>query len=162
MFYRNILLAVFLMICSLGVKAQDLDTRFGVKGGLNKTFFTVDLQDLGFYSTSETGFYGGVFLEFPIDHFLTIQPEVLYISVGDFNFLNVPVYAKYEVANKLHLMAGPSVNYFFDFFNNKLKIGADISTSFDIAKCLDAHIKFALGLDELAPNGLFFGMGLKL
>ncbi|HUH28182.1 hypothetical protein [Gelidibacter sp.] len=162
MYYRKIVLLTFFLISALGVNAQDLDTRFGVKGGLNKTFFTVDLQDLGFYSTSETGFYGGVFVEFPIDHFLTIQPEVLYISVGDFNFFNVPIYAKYEVANKLHLMAGPSVSYFFDFFNNKLKIGADISSSYDITKSLDAHIKFALGLDELAPNGLFFGLGLKL
>ena len=160
--YRRIVLVAFFMMAGLVVNAQDLETRFGVKGGLNKTFFTVDLQDLGFYSISETGFYGGVFVEFPIDHFLTIQPEVLYISVGDFNFLNVPIYAKYEVANKLHLMAGPSVNYFFDFFNNKLKIGADISTSYDITQSLDAHIKFALGLDELAPNGLFFGLGLKL
>lgn len=160
-FNRRFLVLLFIGF-SLVVNAQDLENRFGIKGGLNKTFFTVDQKDLGFYSTSETGYYGGVFAEIPIDHFLTIQPEVLYISVGDFNFLNVPIYAKYEVANRLHLMAGPSVNYFFDFFTNKLKIGADISSSYDITQSLDAHVKFALGLDELAPNGLFFGLGLKL
>lgn len=150
------------MVSSLVVSAQDRDNKFGIKGGLNTTFFNVDLQDLGSYSSSEIGFYGGLFVEFPIDDFLTIQPEALYISVGDFNFLNVPIYAKYEVANKLYLMAGPSINYFFDFFTNKLKIGADISSSYDITQSLDAHVKFALGLDELAPNGLFFGLGLKL
>lgn len=159
--YKRIILGAFLIIFSFVGNAQDLDNRFGVKGGLNKTFFNVDQQNLGSYSTSETGFYGGVFVEFPIDDFLTIQPEVLYISVGDFNFLNVPIYAKYEVADKLHLMAGPSVNYFFDFFTNKLKIGAGISSSYDITQSLDVHVKFALGIDELAPNGLFFGLGLK-
>ena len=160
--FKSIVLGVLFIATTSVVNAQDLDNRFGIKGGLNKTFFNVDQQNLGFYSTSETGFYGGLFVEFPIDDDLTIQPEVLYISVGDFNFLNVPIYAKYEVANKLHLMAGPSVNYFFDFYTSKLKIGADISSSYDITQALDVHVKFALGIDELAPNGLFFGLGLKL
>lgn len=158
----RIFVSIFFITSSLVVNAQDLENSFGIKGGLNKTFFNVDQKNFGLYSTSETGFYGGVFVEFPIDRFLTIQPEALYISVGDFNFLNVPIYAKYEVANRLHLLAGPSVNYFFDFFTNKLKIGADISSSYDITPSLDAHVKFALGLGELAPNGLFFGLGLKL
>ena len=144
------------------VNAQNTEERFGIKGGLNITFFNVEENGLGTFATSETGFYGGVFMEFPIDDFLAIQPEVLYISVGDFNFLNVPIYAKYEVANKLYLLAGPSVNYFFDFFANKLKIGADISSSYNISQQLDVHVKFALGLQEIAPNGLFIGLGLKL
>ena len=144
------------------VNAQNDDESFGVKGGLNVTFFNVDENGLGTFATSEIGFYGGVFAEFPIDGFLAIQPEILYISVGDFNFLNVPIYAKYEVANDLYLMAGPSMNYFFDFFTNKFKVGADISSSYNITPDLDVHVKFALGLQELAPNGLFFGLGLKL
>ncbi|MGV8814129.1 MAG: hypothetical protein ACOH2D_08470 [Gelidibacter sp.] len=159
---KIIILALFHIISSFVLSAQNVDTRFGVKGGLNKTFITVDQQNLGVYVTSETGFYGGVFVEFPIDDFLSIQPEVLYISVGDFNFLNVPIYAKYEVANRLHFMAGPSVNYFFDFYTNKLKIGADLSSSYELTQALDVHIKFALGIDELAPNGLFLGLGLKI
>ncbi|WP_299391538.1 hypothetical protein [uncultured Gelidibacter sp.] len=162
MTYSRLILVAFLIAFTNYVNGQNLDTTFGVKGGLNLTFFTVDQQNLGAYSTTETGFYGGVFVAFPIDDFLTIQPEALYISVGDFNFLNVPVYAKYEVANKLHLLAGPSVNYFFDFYTSKVKIGADIGSSYDLSDALDVHVKFALGIDELAPNGLFFGLGLKL
>lgn len=162
MTYKSVFLALIFIAITFASKAQDLKNRVGVKGGINKTFFKIDRQELGSYVTSETGFYGGVFVEFPIDEFLTIQPEALYISVGDFNFLNVPLYAKYEVANKLYLMAGPSVNYFFDFFTNKVKIGADISSSYNITNSLDAHVKFALGIDELSPNGLFFGLGLKL
>ncbi|MBJ7882934.1 outer membrane beta-barrel protein [Gelidibacter salicanalis] len=162
MTFKNSVLAALVMVSTLLVNAQEPSTSYGVKGGLNLTFFTIDQQNLGSYSTSETGFYGGVFVTFPIDDFLIIQPEVLYISVGDFNFLNVPLYANYEVAKKLHLLAGPSVNYFFDFFTGKLKVGADISSSYEISKILEAHVKFTLGLDELAPNGLFFGLGLKL
>jgi hypothetical protein len=142
--------------------AQNSDERFGIKGGFNITFFNVDDNGLGTFTSSKTGFYGGVFVEFPIDEFLSIQPEALYISLGDFNFINVPMYAKYEVANGLYFMAGPSANYFFDFFTNKFKVGADISSSYNITEALDIHVKFALGLQELAPNGLFIGLGLKL
>lgn len=157
----KIITLVFIVIFST-VNAQDSEERFGIKGGLNITFFNVDDNGLGTFATSETGFYGGVFVEFPIDDFLAIQPEALYISVGDFNFLNVPIYAKYEVANNLYLLAGPSANYFFDFFTNKFKVGADISSSYNITPDLDVHVKFALGLQELAPNSLFIGLGLKL
>jgi hypothetical protein len=159
---KKIILLLLFIITFSTINAQNSDESFGIKGGLNITFFNVDENGLGTFATSETGFYGGVFMEFPIDDFLAIQPEVLYISVGDFNFLNVPIYAKYEVANGLNFMAGPSVNYFFDFFTNKLKIGADISSSYNITQDIDVHVKFALGIQELAPNGLFIGVGLKL
>lgn len=162
MICKRIGVVLCFIVAAISVNAQDLNIKVGVKGGLNKTFFNVDMQEFGSYSTNETGFYAGLFMEFPIDDYLSIQPEVLYISVGDFDFLNVPIYAKYEVANRLYLMAGPSVSYFFDFFTSKVKIGADISTSYDITSNLDGHIKFALGIDELAPHGLFFGLGLKL
>lgn len=154
---------VIVFVCAFtSVNAQDQTADFGIKGGLNLTFFNVDENDFGSNATSETGFYGGIFAEFPVDDFLSIQPEALYISVGDFNFLNVPIYAKYEVAPNFYLLAGPSVNYFFDFFTNKVKIGADISSSYNITSALDVHVKFALGFEELSPNGLFFGVGLKL
>ena len=142
--------------------AQGTKQRIGIKAGVNKTYFNVDQNDLGAFATSETGYYAGAFVVIPIDDFLTIQPEGMYTSLGDFDFLNVPIYGKFEVVNDLYLMAGPSMNYFFDFFTNKFKIAADISTSYQISSSFDVHIKYTLGLDELAPNGLFFGLGLKL
>lgn len=142
--------------------AQDVKPRFGIKAGVNKTYFNVDQNDLGAFATSETGYYGGMFVGIPIDDFLTIQPEAMFISLGDFNFLNVPIYAKYEVVDDLYLLAGPSMNYFFDFIINKFKVAADISSSYQISSNIDVHIKYTLGLNELAPNGLFFGLGFKL
>lgn len=155
-----LLLFLFLNF-TITIHAQN-EESFGIKGGLNLTFFNVDENDLGIFATSETGFYGGVFVEFPIDDFFSIQPEALFISVGDFNFINVPIYAKYKVANSLYFMAGPSANYFFDFFTNKFKVGADISSGYNLSSSLDVHVKFALGIQEMAPNGLYFGLGIKL
>ncbi len=141
---------------------QERPVDVGIKGGVNLTFFKVMEAGFGTNPEMETGYYGGVFLDILIDKDFSIQPEILYIGINDFSFLNAPIYAKYEVANNLYLLAGPSINYFFDLFVNKLKIGADISSSYNITPALDIHLKFALGFQELSPNGLFLGMGIKL
>jgi len=153
------ILAFALAITNL--MAQPKEVRFGVKGGLNLTFFKFEQANFGPEARSETGYYGGTFVDFEIDDFLSIQPEVLYIGLRDFRFLNAPIYAKYQVAEDLYLMVGPSLNYFFDFFNTKFKVRGDVSASYQMSPTFDAHIKYTLGFDVLAPNGLFFGLGIK-
>ena len=152
---------VLVFFVTLSSKAQT-EIGIGIKGGLNFTFFKVELSSFGPNTEAETGYYAGFFADFEFDETFSIQPELLYIGLNDFKFLNAPIYTKYQVANNFYLMAGPSINYFFDFFSSKLKIGADISSSYNILSTVDVHVKFALGLQELAPNGLFFGIGYKL
>jgi len=78
------------LLCIAGIfalgfsESQAQDTRFGLKGGLTYYKGTVDVN-LGFLSLdmesdSDIGFAGGVFAEFPISDFLSIQPEVLFIQ----------------------------------------------------------------------------------
>lgn len=157
-FYVTFFSCVFVIQSVIG----QTNAEFGVKGGLNLTFFKVTEASFGDSVETETGYYGGVFTEFPINDFFSIQPEALFIGLNDFKFINAPIYAKYQIANNFYLMAGPSMNYFFDFFNAKFKIRGDISTAYNITPQLDAHIKFTLGFEELTPNGLFFGLGYKL
>jgi len=135
---------------------------FGIKGGLNLTFFKVVESNFGPNVETETGYYGGVFLDFHVDDFFSFQPELLYIGLGDFKFLNAPLYAKYQMANNFDIMLGPSLNYFFDFFNNKFKVRGDVSMAYHITKAFDAHIKYTLGFQEISPNGLFIGLGYRL
>ena len=142
--------------------AQNNTPEIGVKGGLNLTFFQVNEASFGPNTETEVGFYAGLFAEFQIDNEFSIQPEVLYIGLGDFKFLNAPIYASYEVAQNFKLLVGPSLNYFFDFFNNKFKVRGDISAAYNITERLDLHAKYTLGFEEISPNGLFFGLGLKL
>ncbi len=132
---------------------------FGVKGGLNLTFFKVKEAQFGNNIETEAGFYAGVFADFAIDKTVSFQPELLYIHISDFNFINLPLYAKLHITNRLSFMAGPSLNHFFDFFNNKFKVRGDIATSYYISKSLDLQIKFVIGFTEVAPNGLFLGAG---
>ncbi len=153
---------LFIILCFTSVSAQERHVDFGVKGGVNLTFFKVVEAGFGANPKAEVGYYGGVFLDILIDEYFSIQPEILYIGINNFAFLNAPMYAKYQVAQNFYLLAGPSVNYFFDLFVNKVKIGADIGTSYNLTPALDMHLKFALGFQELSPNGLFLGMGIKL
>jgi len=133
----------------------------GIKGGLNLTFFNVKEADFGSNSEVETSYYGGLFFDFDLDEDFSIQTEFLYIGLNDFKFINTPIYIKYEIVRNFNILVGPSLNYFFDFYSNKFKVRADLSTSYDFTSSLDAHIKYTLGFEEFAPNGLFFGLGYK-
>jgi hypothetical protein len=137
------------------------NSNFGVKGGLNLTFFKVNESNFGFNPDTEIGYYCGVFFDFEIEEVLSIQPEILYIGLNDFQFINAPVYVKYEMANNLDIMVGPSINYFFDLFTNKLKIRADLSTAYNLTSNIDIHLKYTIGFEEIAPNGLFMGLGYR-
>lgn len=155
-------LFAFFMLVFINLQS-DAQTKvdYGVKGGLNLTFFKVVESGFGQSVETEVGYYGGVFADIHVNDSFSFQPEVLYIGLGDFKFLNAPIYAKYKMANNLDILLGPSLNYFFDFFNNKFKIRADISSAYHITEALDVHIKYTLGFQEISPNGLFFGLGYR-
>jgi hypothetical protein len=157
---KRTIIIVSIGLCAFFLKSNaQTGVDFGVKGGLNLTFFKVKEGQFGSTIETEAGFYTGVFADFAIDKTVSFQPEVLYIHLNDFKFINVPFYAKLHMTNRLDFMAGPSLNYFFDFFNNRFKIRGDIATSYRISESLDFHIKFVIGFTEVAPNGLFFGAG---
>ena len=157
--FLKILLISIAFFSSLSLQAQ---TDFGVKGGLNFTFFKVDEGDFGERPDAELGYYIGCFVDFEIEKNFRLQPELLYISLGDFDFLNAPIYLKYNINDSFNILVGPSLNYFFDFFNTKLKVGADLGFAYNLSSSLDLHIKYTLGFDVLSPNGMFFGMRYKL
>lgn len=155
------LMVLFIALTSINTEAQSRSTGFGIKGGLNFSFFRADEGDFGQNATTETGFYGGAFVDFRIDEFLSIQTEALYIGVGEFRFVNAPIYAKYSVAENINLMVGPSMNYFFDLFNRKFKIRGDVCASYNMSQSFDFHIKYTLGFQILTPNVLFIGVGYQ-
>ena len=137
-------------------------TEFGVKGGLNFTFYKVTEADFGANPDIELGLYAGLFADFEIENNFHIQPELLYIGVNDFKFLNAPIYLKYSINDSFHILVGPSLNYFLDFFSSKFKVRTDLSLAYDLSSKLDLHMKYTIGLEELSPNILFLGVGYKL
>lgn len=160
---RNITFLSCFLICHVSsTLSGQSSTDFGIKGGANFTFFKVAEDTFGTNPETATGFYFGGFMDFEVNNKFSIQPEILYIVLNDFNFINAPIYMKYEVVHNFHFLVGPSINYLFDFFVNKLKIRGDIATAYQLTQKLDIHIKYTLGFQEITPNGLFVGLGFKL
>ena len=158
---RNHLIVFFSIILFGSVADAQSNTGFGVKGGSNLTFFNVKEADFGSFTEVETSYYGGLFVDFGLDEDFSIQTDFLYIGLNDFKFINAPIYIKYEIVDNFYILVGPSLNYFFDFYSNKFKVRADLSTMYNLTSSLDIHLKYTLGFEEFAPNGLFLGLGYK-
>ena len=158
--YKSLWFLIFVLNVQTGFTQSKTD--FGIKGGLNLTFIKVPEASFGDNIEVKSGYYGGFFIAIPIDSNLSIEPEVLYVGLNDFRFINAPIYLKYQASNKFYILIGPSLNYFVDFFSNKFKVRADLSVAYQFTKAFDVHLKYALGFEELTPNGLFFGLGLRL
>ncbi|WP_422104270.1 outer membrane beta-barrel protein [Winogradskyella sp.] len=154
--------AVLLFIFVIAFSHIYAQTDFGIKGGLNITFFKVVEGDFGTNPSEEIGYYGGVFLDMKFEDKLHLQPELLYIHIRDFQFLNAPIYLEYDINKDFHILVGPSLNYFFDFFSNKFKVRVDMSLAYNFTTNLDMHMKYTIGFEELSPNVLFLGLGYRL
>ena len=116
------------------------------------------LKDYSIVSEGE-----GVYtLDFKVKNGFHVQPEFLYKGIGDFEFLNIPLYLKYDVDANFHILAGPSLNYFFNFFNNNFKVRGDISLAYSITEKLDVNLKYTIGFEEISPNIVFIGLAHKL
>lgn len=150
---------LLLLIISMSIYAQ---TDFGIKGGVSIALFNEDQGIFGENPDAEIGYFGGVFVDFFIDNGFHIQPELLYKGIGDFEFLNAPIYLKYDVDNNFHLLAGPSLNYFFNFFADKFRVRGDVSLAYDITDDLDINLKYTIGFEEISPNIVFVGLGYRL
>lgn len=137
-------------------------TAVGIKGGTNFTFFNENQEQFEEQVRTEVGYFAGLFVDVPLGEAFHLQPELLYKGLGEFRFINAPIYVRYDVGANFALLAGPSLNYFFDFFSNNFKVRADISTLYQLSETLDINLKFTLGLEEVSPNVLFIGLGYRL
>ncbi|NRR92536.1 hypothetical protein HSX10_13260 [Winogradskyella undariae] len=145
--------------CFNGLKAQ---SEFGIKGGVNLTFFNVEEGSFGSNQEVELGYYAGCFVDFEIENGFNLQTELLFIGLGDFKFLNAPIYLKYNFDEDFNILVGPSINYFLNFFYTKLKVRADLAFAYNLTSKLDLHMKYTIGFEEISPNVLFLGLGYKL
>jgi hypothetical protein len=133
------------------VNAQDKeDMSFGVKGGLNVSSITNSDQD-GVNSKSLIGFHVGFFGEFMISDKFAIQPELLYSAQGvklefagdngdlKLDYINIPVMAKYYVADAFSLELGPQIGF---LVSAKAKSGGVSEDIKDQVKSTDVSLGF--------------------
>ena len=138
------------------VKATS-EVKFGAKGGINLANIVGD--DAG-DANMFVGFNAGFFVEIPVTDKLIFQPEILYSAQGSksegiidgynvdatlkFNYINIPLMFKYQVADKFSLEAGPYVGFLVS-----AKVKAEVSgfgSATEDAKDLFKSTDFGLGL----------------
>lgn len=114
---KQLILIFIGILTALTASAQ---LSVGVKGGLNIASST-DSD-----TKSKPGFYAGVVMELPMNSFIGIQPEVVYSRQGSmhkaegvkmwekYNYLNIPVLAKFYLLKIFSLEVGPQFGFMLD------------------------------------------------
>jgi len=160
---KKFLLAAVFAVVGMGMSnAQDVS--FGVKGGLNLATLGGDADNVD----SRTSFHLGGFAQFDLSDKFTIQPELVYSSQGAVNsddsdvvikldYINLPVIAKYAVAEGFTVEAGPQIGF---AINRQISFDGEDEDLDDEFKSFD----FALGVGagyEL-ESGIMFSVRYNL
>jgi len=170
--------------------ANAQETKFGVKGGLNVANLTGDDDE---DNSSKIGFNAGGFVEIKVSNKFAIQPELLFSTQGtkaefsedlgngdsysadgklNLSYLNIPVMAKYYVADKFSLEAGPQIGFLMSAkskYTETLTQGnvtttssaeEDVKSDFE---SVDFGVNFGAGYDftENLSLGLRYNLGLS-
>ena len=176
--------AALLLFSMVTINAQDV--KFGAKAGVNFASITGDdTDDLD----GRTAFHLGVVAEIPISEKFSFQPELLYSAQGasqkssfdEFNYevkeeltgkldyLNLPLMAKFYVADGFSLEAGPQIGFLLsakaDYEFSASGGGEDYSESDSIdlkdeTKSIDFGANFGVGYKM--ESGLNFGIRYNL
>jgi len=173
---KKVLLATVALLAFGFTNAQT--ARFGLKGGLNVSTLTGDIDN----AEAKIGAHVGGLVEIKITNKFAIQPELLLSLQGTKNdydqvnggnrysteekinltYLNVPVMAKFYVIPSLSLEAGPQIGFLVDSerkFTRTLSNGAgssSVTSKTDISdnlRTLDAG--FNLGASYYFTNNIF-------
>ncbi len=160
--------------------ANAQDVKFGVKGGLNVATLTGDVDNVD----SKVGFHVGGFAEIKVSDKFSVQPELLFSTQGtkfefseDFggeiisgegkvnlSYVNIPVMAKFYVADKFSLEAGPQIGF---LTSAKYKLEAEGEEGEEDAKedyeSIDFGVNFGAGYNftENLSAGLRYNLGLS-
>lgn len=151
------------------VNAQDReDMSFGVKGGLNISSIS-NIDDDGINKDPLIGFHIGFFGEFMISDQFAIQPELLYSTQGvkanfegekaDFklDYINVPIMAKYYVADAFSLELGPQIGFLVSADAESDGVSVDIK---DETKSVDVSLGF--GASYIFAENFMLGVRYNL
>lgn len=168
---KKIILSTVAILTFGFVNAQEKeDMSFGVKGGLNISTIT-NVNDVGVSSSSLIGFHVGVFGEFMVSDKFAIQPELLYSAQGikldidgdkgdlKLDYINIPVMAKYYVAEAFSLEFGPQIGFLVSAKAKSGGVSEDVKDQFkstDVSLGFGANYNFA----EKFMLGARYNLGL--
>jgi len=159
------IVAIIATFSFTSINAQEFN--IGAKAGVNFASITGDETD---DLDSRTSFHIGAVAEIPISDKFSVQPELLYSGQGakaesllgevkfKYDYLNLPVIAKYYVVEGLSLEAGPQVGL---LLSAKVETDEDILIELATSKNAKADVDVKDEVSDI-DFGLKFGVGYKL
>ncbi|HLO79513.1 MAG TPA: OmpA family protein [Chitinophagaceae bacterium] len=125
---KKLVLSSVLLFITTAIFAQNGVSKsyFGLKAGVNVSTNNYDPDVNGFDISSKTGFAGGIYYNIGLGRLFSIQPELLYSSMGskfatktipntsgslNLNYLSVPVLFKLTPVWRLGIFAGPQMDF---------------------------------------------------
>ena len=168
---KKIILSALAVFAFGFVNAQEV--KYGVIAGAD--FATAKLKAEGFnVSENKTFFFGGFFADITASEKFHVQPELLIATSDGSSQLYLPILAKYYLADKVSILAGPDLLFDLDEKVDGIKkfgLGLDFGAAYDIDSHFVIEARYNLGLTDLledAPagynfkmNGFFLGLGYK-
>lgn len=169
---RKLLLCVAITLFGLiNVNAQG--TSFGLTAGYISSTAKFESSG-GSISESFSGFYVGGLADITLTEKFHVQPELLYASIEDGEFLIIPIMGKYYVSDDFNLQAGPQLNYSLNEIEDftDLNFALAFGLGYDINQNIFVEAKYALQLNNsyTGPesgdfsykfNHLLIGIGYK-
>jgi long-subunit fatty acid transport protein len=159
-------LFLFAALAIFGLSTTIAQVNFGAKAGVNFSDITGnEVDSFG----GRTSFHLGAVAEIMVSDMFAVQPELIYSSQGSdydesefsgtvkLDYLNIPVMAKYYVAEGFSVEAGPQVGFLLSAKDDYGDGEEDIK---DFVKGTDFGVN--LGLGYKMENGLNFGARYNL
>ncbi len=167
------LLFLTILSFSLSLSAQKSKKEegiiFGIKGGLNISNFSGDIQD----NTYRTGVHLGIFSEIMISNKFSLHPELLYSGQGfsgsstpgfsrsKYDYINLPVLTKIYVTERISIETGPQIGFLLSAkqkteINNvtipnqkTVDFGLNIGLAYDLKNRIFFQTRYNFGLSNV-------------
>ena len=161
---------LLLIIATASIAVASAQIQFGVKANYNLASVMQSGSDNTDGLKSKSGFSGGALVLIPVSGSFFVQPEIVYSGQGtdvssngssgsvNFNYLNIPVLAKYQSESGLFGETGPQVGFLLSA--NVSSQGSSVSIK-DQSQSVDFSWAFGLGY-KLHDMGLGFDVRYNL
>jgi len=174
--------------------------KVGLAIGLN-TSNIIDANDSYRGTGTISGFNAGITFDVPVAYNFSFAPEVMYSQKGyfaetndgnltqHFNFIDVPLLAKFKLAPGFNFLVGPQVSFLvssnenfdngftvsnqnnYNYAGGNVFIDGVVGVSVDLGRYVDLHTRYAIDLNQTTSNNTVipnyrnqvwqFGIGFK-
>ncbi|WP_228236854.1 outer membrane beta-barrel protein [Allomuricauda sp. M10] len=120
-------LTLTIIVFSVAFCCYSQNATFGVSGGLLNGSGKVK-DDSSSASSSDTGFYLGLYSKIYLNEKISLIPEADYGNLNDSSFGFLSARLGYYIAPKFYFQGGPQITYLFDALTDDVsKTGLDVS-----------------------------------